>query len=370
MSILSISGVNQSFGMGMQTRQVTRPAEEGKPVPVVSIKSDLVQDNDNNSELDNKKGISKKNTIIGASAALATIVVGGILFNKHLRINQLTSEIEKVRKSLNKTVQFQREDDAFCKVFDPEILQKYIDNVTKLGKKEQLTRLNKIEDILSDDRGLVLGLTSDMKSFRLDTSKLPKEVQDTIAAKDQLKATEAYKKYCDTLFNKSKTAGATVEESVMNVFGKDTKIKPHTYDVSKEADRIATAQYGKNGFTDVTVTSDNMLVDTLNRKNTICLYPRMLRPAAGENARIVSGMRDGKPVVSICYMDRRRPDAPNAIELLSPNKELTPAQIDLLKLKDKAAQLDVSELKFATLGGDKTNFDAILSAIQTLASGK
>ena len=51
---------------------------------------------------------------------------------------------------------------------------------------------------------------------------------------------------------------------------------------------------------------------------------------------------------------------------------MTPAQKDLLKLKDSAASLDISDLGLTTLPKDssysQTNFDAILSAIQTLAS--
>ena len=67
-----------------------------------------------------------------------------------------------------------------------------------------------------------MGVTSNAPHLKIDTTKLPKEVQDAIATKDQLKATEAYIKYCDSLFHKSKTAGETVQESVINVFGKET----------------------------------------------------------------------------------------------------------------------------------------------------
>ena len=323
---------------------------------------------------EDKKGVGKKGALIGASAAIAATILGGILYNKHLNAKKLTNEIDTVKKFLNKTVETQRPCEDFCKVFDPEILQGHIDDAAKLGKKEQLARLKEISHTISADRGLELGLTCNVPHLKIDTAKLPKEVQDAIATKDQLKATEAYVKYCDTLFHKSKTAGTSVEESVVNVFGKGTKVKPHTYDVSKEADRIATAQYGAGGYNDITVTSDNMIADRLNHKNIINLYDRIAQPASGENARIVSSMRDGKPVVSISYRAGNRDDAFNAIELISPNAELTPAQNDLLKLKDKAAQLDIAELQTATKPVDanysQTNFDAILSAIQTLVSGK
>lgn len=323
---------------------------------------------------EDKKGISKKGALVGASLAIGATIIGGILYNKHAAAKQITKEIDTVKKLLNKTVETQRPCEDFCKVFNPEILQGHIDDAAKLGKKEQLARLKDIQNTLVSDRGFEMGVTSNAPHLKIDTTKLPKEVQDAIATKDQLKATEAYIKYCDSLFHKSKTAGETVQESVINVFGKETKVKPHTYDVSKEADRIATAQYGAGGYNDITVTSDNMIADRLNHKNTINLYDRVATLASSENACIVSGMRDGKPVVSISYRAGNRDDVLNAIELISPNAELTPAQKDLLKLKDSAAKLDVSDLQMTTRPIDsnygQTNFDAILSAIQSMAAGK
>ncbi|MCM1265111.1 MAG: hypothetical protein NC200_02840 [Candidatus Gastranaerophilales bacterium] len=321
---------------------------------------------------EDKKGIGKKVALISGSAAIAATVIGGILYKKSANTKALTKEIESFKKMLNGSVESQRPCEEFCEIFNPEILQGHIDDAAKLPKKEQLARLKEMSSILYSDRGFETGLTHNIPSLKIDRAALPKEVQDAIATKDQLKATEAYINYCDNLFHKSKTAGSTIQESVTNVFGKETSVKPHTYDLTKEADRIATVQYGADGYCNITVTSENTIADKRNWKNIIQLDSSMKSPSLEENALIVSEMRDGKQVVTISYKSGNREDALNAIELISPNAELTPAQKDLLKLKDKAAGMDIADLQKATMPTDgsygQTNFDAILSCIQTMAS--
>lgn len=189
-----------------------------------------------------------------------------------------------------------------------------------------------------------------------------------LASKDQLKIIKAYAEYCDNLFYKSKTAGATIQESVDNVFGKRINIKPHTYDLSKEADRIATAQNtGAGGYIDITVRADNMISDGCNHANTIGVFGTASKPD-GVPYVIGRGMsKDGTPYVQNNFNDIKRKDAYNAIRLLSPGKQLTPAQIDLLKLQE-VNDLPVHELQILTSNKYKTNFDAILSFIQTMAN--
>lgn len=316
-----------------------------------------------------KKGFSKPTMILLGTSALATAAIGGLLYRNSAK---LSKEISNLKDSLIRQINFQKNDKDFCNIFNPDLLQGHIDEAAKLSKKEQLAKLKEISGYLGSDRGLSSGLKSSVPEFRLDTAKLPKDVQDAIASKDQLKATKAYCDYCDTLFYPSSTAGANIAESVEKVFGKGNNIKPHTYDISKEADRIATAQYGAGGYNDITVLSDNRIASKLNHKNMVSLYSSSPTLSKTENAIISSGIVDGKPVVTITYRALNRSDSINAIRLMSPNSQLTPAQKDLLKLKDSAASLDISDLGLTTLPKDssysQTNFDAILSAIQTLAS--
>ena len=189
-----------------------------------------------------------------------------------------------------------------------------------------------------------------------------------LASKDQLKIIKAYAEYCDNLFYKSKTAGATIQESVDNVFGKRINIKPHTYDLSKESDRIATAQNtGAGGYIDVTVRADNMIATEINKANCINIWGSGCSPN-GASYKIVRGKsKDGTPYVQINLCNGVKGRDESSIRLLSPGKQLTPAQIDLLKLQE-VNDLPVHELQILTADYEKTNFDAILSFIQTMAN--
>lgn len=321
---------------------------------------------------DNNKGLSVAGKALIGASALAVLVTGGLLYQKHANAKQLTKEIERRKKLLTNMVESQKPCEDFCKIFNPELLQGHIDEASKLGKKEQLARLKEISKTISSDRGFEMGLTSNSSYLKIDTKKLPQEVQDAIASKDQFKATKAYLKYCDNLFTPAKTKGQTVEEAISTVLGKDSTVKPHTYDVSKEADRIATAQYGAGGYKDITVLSDDTIASQLNHKNIVSLYSNMPKPADSANACITNGVVDGKPVVTLSYRASNRGDAFNGIHLMSPNSEMTPAQKDLLKLKESAKDLDISQFQRTTAPVDsnysQTDYNVILSVIQDMAS--
>ena len=310
-----------------------------------------------------KPKMSDGEKVLIGLGAVAVLTIGGILVNKKIQLNKLNKAINSVKGRIANRVSFYNSvgSDAF---FDNKVLQGYIDDAAKLAKKEQLQRLEEIQSVIGSDRGFAQRLPA------MDISKLPKDVQDAIRVKDQLKATEAYIKYCDNLFHKSKTAGATVQESVENVFGKDTKIKPHTYDLSKESDRIATSCYTTGGgYTDVTVTSANQIADRLNWKSTISTYTD-LGSDLPQNAlfSIRKKTVDGKPVVTLVYRDAFRDDVLNGIRLLSPDSKLTPAQRDLLKLKD-CKSFPLTDFQTLTSSPGSTNYDAILSTIKTTADG-
>lgn len=303
---------------------------------------------------------------LGAVAVAASAIAGIALHNKAVLKNA-----EKAVEALKKEVDFFVDDknitEEVAGIFDNKILQKYIDEAMKLPLKERVKKLTEIVNILKDDRDFSLAVKKGKEKF-IET--LPKEIKDLLASKDQLKITKAYAEYCDNLFYKSETAGATIQESVDNVFGKRINIKPHTYDLSKEADRIATAQNtGAEGYIDITVRADNMIADGCNHANTIGVYGTASKPK-GVPYVIKRGMsKDGTPYVQITFDDLRSKysDARNAIRLLSPGKDLTPAQMDLLKLEE-VNDLPVHELQILTYGKNKTNFDAILSFIQTMAN--
>ena len=317
-----------------------------------------------------------------AATAISAAVVGGLLFKKGFLGNNVSKEIKTLKKSLEETIENQRKDESLKEFFDPEILQGYVDKTSKLGKKEQLEQLKDIYSTFDDPRRfpLEIGLQQSKVSTKLfDTSKLPKEVNDAISAKDEYIAIKEYAKYCDSLFSPAKTKGKSVQDAIIDVVGEKSYVKPHNYDLSKEADRIGTLQYtGGGGYTDVTVTSDNMIPSSLNSK-TVRLFNgneynnmEVLRTCDKNNVNsffLGKGVtEDGKPFVSISYTDEARGDASNTLCLLSPDSELTPAQKDLLSLQNAGDDFSIKTLKYATLGPHKTDFNVILSVVQDLAS--
>ena len=135
--------------------------------------------------------------------------------------------------------------------------------------------------------------------------------------------------------------------------------------MSKESDRIATSCYTTGGgYTDVTVTSANQIADRLNWKSTISTYTD-LGSDLPQNAlfSIRKKTVDGKPVVTLVYRDAFRDDVLNGIRLLSPDSKLTPAQRDLLKLKD-CKSFPLTDFQTLTSSPGSTNYDAILSTIK------
>lgn len=314
-----------------------------------------------------------------AATAVSAAVVGGLLFKKGVLGNNVSKEIKTLKKSLQETIENQRKNESLKEFFDPEILQGYVDKTSKLGKKEQLEQLKDIHSTFNDSRrmSLEIGLRQPKELF--NTSKLPKEVNDAISAKDEYIAIKEYVKYCDSLFSPAETKGKSVQDAIIDVVGKKSYVKPHNYDLSKEADRIGTVQYtGGSGYINVTVTSDNMIPSRLN-SNTVTLFNgneynnmEVLRMRDKNNINSFSlgkGVtEDGKPFVSISYADEARVDASNTLCLLSPNKELTPAQNDLLSLQNAGDDFSIKTLKYATFGPHKTDFNVILSVVQDLAS--
>jgi len=318
--------------------------------------------------------------MIGASA-LAVAVTGGLLVKKHLNAKELTKQIESAKNQIERlAIEPQKNDEQLQQVFDYNILQTHVDEALKLPKKkEQLSALNEISSTLTYDRGFMNGMTTTSDKLRIDQKGFPKELADAISSKDQYLATKEYIKYCDNLFHESKTAGKTIDESLQNVFGRDTKIKPHTYVGSDEAEYIGTYTYTSGGgYKDVAVSNMNYIPDGENHKHTIQLYDGgkmqykeqfVLREPAGDTkgVYIKRAEKDGKPVVILSYPDRARADASNGIALLSPNAELTPAQRDLLKLKD-SKDLDITDFQTLTSSPNSINYDAILSKVQDAAS--
>ena len=308
------------------------------------------------------------------AASVSAVVIGGLLINHRLKLNKLNKAINELVGDLGKIVK--QESD----VFDNSILQKYIEEALKLPKEDQVARLQELSVVNPGKDRCLLG---SLKHERI-RAKLPKSVLDAVAEKDQFKATKAYLEYCDTLFHKSKTAGATIQESLDNVFGKNSIIKPHTYNLADEAEYIG-GYIDKGGYKEFAINSKNMIADRLNHKALGVSGNNGYVSNVGTRATIQKDVYEGQTYVTMLIPNGRSGD--KLILVSKDGKNLTPAQRDLLSLEGKLSDDDMKlfEQLFSNYGPNgqivsandvikngetqlgMANYDAILSTIQTLA---
>ena len=180
---------------------------------------------------------------------------------------------------------------------------------------------------------------------------------------------------------KSSNAGATVQETIQNVFGKNSSIKPHTYDTAKEFHTMHIYR-NQGGYKDGIFTR-NGIIDT----KTYNSYPESERhiiyeAAFGGNSHKTTNNK----VVKLSVPDPLNPENTYInFTLISPNNQYTPAQLDLLKLVNNPDKIDISVLDkifkfkpgndangkiiFENLGKyENLDYDLVLSVIQSMAS--
>lgn len=316
-----------------------------------------------------KNFVSDNKILVGAvgAAAITATVVGGILFHKS---QKLTKEVERLCMQKIKWCENRKNDEAFTRFFDPDITINQIKEIQKLPKKERLKALNEFNSTF--DRGLLVNLERDEKYLE----KLPQNIQDAVKEKDYIKTKRLYVEYCDSLFNKSKTAGKTIAESVENVFGKGTIVKPHTY-TPKENEVIVMNNYtGGGGYKTAIVTPQSEIASGLNWKAyegliNGCYSHGVLghMPKGNATPIIQAGKENGRHYVSISYGSEDSGIASYGFSLFSSkNGGMTQAQKDLLSIDtSKMSEDDINLLFKLPRDREKSNYDAVLSLVQTLA---
>ncbi len=192
--------------------------------------------------------------------------------------------------------------------------------------------------------------------------------------KNFAKMLEEDKKMWDELPVRSDSfKGKTIQERIKNILGADSKIAPHTYDLTKEYPAMFVVR-DMGGFKDGIVLPRG-IVD-LSRANR---FPQIFHASSAKefcDSRYISKaiIKDSVNGLPGIYMD---------LKLISPNDKLTPAQIDLERIMndpklaeeietlfDKALKfMETSkETGFKNLGVfEHLDYDVILSIIQSLS---
>jgi hypothetical protein len=203
---------------------------------------------------------------------------------------------------------------------------------------------------------------------------------------------------------KSEKVGATVEETIANVFGKDSGITPHTYDTSKEFHTI-TVYRNQGGYKDGWVNKNGIVSGCRGKWRDYPDYTAVTQSITTvenlETAVSVKGITIQKgtikgtknKVVRLEIADPSVDDRCNTyiiLSFISPNNRYTPAQKDLLKLAENPKKINTEIIDTLTRfkidtrydrnythdemikkAGRYANldYDLILSAIQSMAKG-
>ena len=313
---------------------------------------------------------------LGATALAGTIAVG-ILCHKKIESNKLTKQINEVSHRIKSVYidsynQFEKN-----KIWDTKILEKQIADIEQLPKKEKVAKLNEMLETMNCDRGLNINLHRDASMSEPFFESLPSDIKATIESGDRYKASKMYLEYCDTLFHESTTNGKNLDEVLEKVFGKETAIKSHNYDVSKEYSKLATNgnTFGA-GYQAYIVTSENKIVDRRNFKageeifTTSSCYTHgvMGRLPKGSTTPVInSGItKDGQKYVGITYGGD---DIAHGFTLYAPKgQDFTPAQKDLMSINtEKLSKEDINILLKMPRGEKDSNYDVVLSVVKYLA---
>ena len=198
---------------------------------------------------------------------------------------------------------------------------------------------------------------------------------------------EEDKKILDALpVRENSFRGKTVAERIKNILGADSKISAHNYDLTKEYPAIPVYR-NQGGYKDGLVLPRG-IVDPGNIK-----VPKLVANSISHktmpNNRIENLVDEKRLVSGIEFKDPHQTVGTNTnviLRLLSPNDKLTPAQMDLEKIKTdpklraEAESLFDEALKFMKRNDENGNiifencgkyehldYDVILSIIQSLA---
>ena len=328
----------------------------------------------------------KSSIVTGAKVALgasltALAAIGVYIVTKGRKGGNIGKQIESLAEQCRK----------YSARYDFETPQigKKLEEISQLPKKEKLEALNQLNTTLDHAEAVRVyyrgyGLPKGMKT-------LPDDVRQAYEQKDVLKAGELFKQHLDKLPNTrpAVTKGATVEETIENTFGLDSKIKPHTYDLSQESPVIGVYR-NCGGYKDAVIGQEgryftDSLTPVPDKKDITASISHAFSGDAGHGS--MSELRSignnlenpDRKLVRFVMPDPERADTSIVITVLSPNNKYTPLQKDMIKLMESPEKIDknvfdklttVSECIQDTMEGNLykyLDYDVLLSAIQSMA---
>lgn len=337
------------------------------------------------------KGMRKSTKIMLGATILAATTAIGIITHRKIKAG-------KAAKKLLHTIQHSKKSlkTRFENVGCAEEIAVKLDEIEKLSLPEQAEALHGLEKIHANIQKMQIYGENGQLYLKRGMTDYPAEVKNAIKEGRWFDAGELYEKYVQTLPNtfRTKTTGKTVEETIANVFGKDSKIKPHTYDLSQEGEYII-SERDFGGFHDHLASKEGILYERIIGDETSDLLyesisshsvfgDRSVKTPIKEGFIIKHGVQDGKYVTILQGPTREVGTAGDKIPLrlgfISRGRGMSPAQKDLLSLAEHPEKFDASYIDKLTLrdsfdgiAGDRgivnLDYDLAYSIIQSMARG-
>ena len=356
---------------------------------VISTKENIQIKTSSKNTADNKPSNNEKiktatKLMIGATA-LAAVVLGGVLLHKGNVARKAAKEAAEELKKIEENASIERSiviNTFKGKASEEEIAVKLAE-IDKLPLNERIIAYKRLSSVaFKDIEALKFARKGDFSDLKRGMKEIPSDVKEAMDKGNWIKAVELYEAHVQKLPDtfKAKCCGNTVEETIANLPWAKSKIKPHTYDLSKEGDEIVSCTYhGK--YHQITTTKEGVLYHDAKRKTSLSydpadVFPKDSSPTISEitGGTVTHGLsKDGKYITII----RTNNGTGNtSFGLISKNNKPSPAQEDLLSLVEHPEKFDqglIENLCYKTGPRPETapyfDYDLALSIIQSMAKG-
>ena len=328
----------------------------------------------NDKQSDDKTMKASTKLMIGATA-LAAIVVGGFFLHKGIKAS-------KMAKQLTNDLKFQR--NRMQRLFnstntsEAELTAK-LKEIDKLTPTEQKVAYEELEKIHANIQQLNRAYDAENSGkkvlLRRGMKAIPENVKQEMNKGNLIKAGELYEAHVQKLpiTYKAEYHGASVEETIKNALGGQTKIKPHNYDLAKENEfTIYTNHGGGRGYSSDVVTKDGVMYwgEYPDRGLRAECFPNYKKVKNGD-VYITHGVspKSGKYEVNMYLPDTNtnNPRDKFTISLSSVGNEMSPAQKDMLSLVDHPEKVDIQLFDKIVHNYAYYDMDLFLSTIQSMA---
>ena len=331
-----------------------------------------------------KKGVSK-GAQVAVGAGLAALAVVGIYIASKGRVKANLQQ--KLQRALNNVCEFG--DDI-----NDKFIKKQIENIQKLPVEEQIPALENLSryrfsaiNLKRFDLGNKENLAKELSSLRPNRRGVAAS-DKVMALMNEGKYVEAAKLFDDetlklsNFYKPGKTKG-TVQETITTVLGKDSKIKPHTYDLAQEADEFLVYQ-NSGGYHDRFINKkgarwEDFDIDDISRNLSTCVqagndtfFQTAKNFHLGNGVSVLHGVRNGKYVTVLRMPDFRSVDTSISLAFSSKTNKMTQLQKDLISLGNNPEKFNKNILdKITELGSggmiENCDYDLMLSVIQSMA---